>query len=105
MRAYFNYPNSKVTIHIHDGCSQIMKQSKLDRRFIRVRIDNLVTVLERIETGEINFRSEPEANDLWLDIDLQSQNYETSFVHLVHALLSDKYLPFRKSTVEFHDCV
>ena len=102
--AYFNYPNSKITFHISDLCSEVMKHRKENQRFELVELGNFIDVLSEAESGELQFASYPDRNDLWLRISLGSSNADRAFVQLFQAILAARYETFGKAHVTDHDC-
>ena len=97
LRAYLNYPNSRVSLHSEPTCSRIQQARKRGQRRVRVVPKNISTELLRFKGGEYPFASQAVTNDMWLDIDFSDPNFELAVALHIHWLLSARYK-------RFHDC-
>ncbi len=93
LKAYINYPNPHVTAHFDPGCGNIQSQQKLDQRYIRVNIRTLSEELENFRDKQYPFASNPERNDMWLEIDLDDREFELAVLDYICRLLGMHYGP------------
>lgn len=97
---YFNYPNPEISIHNDPEYPDIQKHGKHDQREINISRSNLGTVLNEFIQRNVPFDAKAEKNDLWLVIDLGTDEQETGVVHVIQAILSERYAPFGRITVK-----
>jgi hypothetical protein len=102
MYAYVNYPNPHFTIHRDPDCAQVQMHGKPGQRVVRVRPDSLEQVLADFARGRYRFAAHPEANDLWLDISLDTAEQEEGLVHVIQALVGRRYTPLAGAAVYRH---
>ena len=101
---YFNYPNSRITAHPDDGCSEISKQEKPDQRWLSVHPRNIVHILNKLDSPRTQFGSSSETNDLWISVTLNSPELDIAFAKIAHLILAAKFTPFANATFAIHDC-
>ena len=105
LMAYFNYPVSHVEIHHNPQCVTVFQQKKSNRRVIKVDGRTLANVLTQFAARQIDFGSFAPINDLWLEVSLGTLVQEESVVHVIHALLSQRYKKtFGTIVPESHQC-
>lgn len=104
MKVYLNYPNPHFTLHWHDKCPQIQKHRKEGQRVVTITPDNLATTLSRFIDREFTFASNPDENDMWLDVSLGSPRHDESIAYLIQVILGQRYTPFRSASIENHPC-
>ena len=100
--AYFNYPNSHVTIHASESCPMIQMQQKPDQRVLFITTKSLSGDLERFEIGEFRFSATSKTNDLWLSVDLGNADTERAVVARVKRILGRRYRPFETAPTHEH---
>lgn len=100
--AYFNYPNSRATLHSHRECSSVRMNEKPGQRVVVVSDKNLNTELFKFRHREYRFGSQAAVNDLWLVIDLRSIEQDEAVAREVLALLGSHYKRFRDATITRH---
>jgi hypothetical protein len=49
-----------------------------------------------------DFKSEAQLNDLWLDISLSTHEQEIGFVHIIQAILGQRYKPLGNAPINEH---
>jgi hypothetical protein len=101
-QVYVNYPNPAFSIHGDPNCASIRQMNKPEQRQINVTIDNVGGVLTQFINGDVSFASNPAKNDLWLTIDLSSDDQERGLVHVLQAILSRRYAPLGRAEVSLH---
>ena len=99
---YINYPNPHFTIHIDPQCSRIRQSRKKQQRYIEVNRENFEKQFIRLRNKEFRFAATPEYNDMWLKIDLESNEKEMPLVKEVKRVLSRHYRPFIKAPISEH---
>jgi hypothetical protein len=101
-QVYVNYPNPAFSIHGDPICASIRQMNKPDQRQINVTVDTLGSVLTQFINGDVSFASNPSKNDLWLTIDLNSEDQERGLVHVLQAILGRRYAPLVRAEVSTH---
>ena len=101
-QVYVNYPNPAFSIHGDPNCASIRQMNKPGQRQINVNVQNLGSVLTQFINGDVSFASTPANNDLWLTIELASDDQERSLVHVLQAILSNRYAPLGRVAVSEH---
>lgn len=104
MKAYINYPNPHIQIHHNDSCPMFQVQRKADQRVVPVTVQTLERVLTEFIQRQHGFSSTAATNDMWLNIDLTSEEQEEGFVYVVQALLGIRYRPFSSPSVVSVHC-
>ena len=102
LKAYINYPNPHVTIHVNAGCAAIQQQHKKDQRVVRFDIGSLSRELNRFAMKEYQFGAQAETNDMWLELNLGDNKFEKALVDYVRTLLAQHYKPFSRVKVDEH---
>ena len=102
MHVYINYPNPHFTIHKNPSCSDIKKNKKSDQRIVKVSPANLNAVLSQFINDTYKFQANPQGNDLWLEINLSTPEQEIGFVHVIQAILGERYTPLSDASIKFH---
>ena len=102
MQVYINYPNPHITIHNDSSCQQIHVHKKSGQRIVKVNLSTLKSVLSQFANDAYDFKSEAQLNDLWLDISLSTHEQEIGFVHIVQALLGQRYKPLGSAPISEH---
>ena len=102
MYVYVNYPNPHFTIHKDPNCAQVQMHGKPGQRVVRVRTGNLGKVLADFSEGRHKFAAHAEANDLWLDISLDTPEQEEGLVHVIQALVGRGYAPLADAPIKTH---
>jgi len=102
MYVYVNYPNPHFTIHRDPNCALVQAHGKAGQRLVRVGADNLDEVLADFAAWKYRFAAHRQANDLWLDISLETPEQEEHLVHVIQALLGSRYTPLANAPVYRH---
>jgi len=102
MQVYINYPNPHFTIHKNGTCQQIRMHQKIGQRIVKVSAATLKQVLQSLINDAYDFKAEPQWNDLWLDISLSTPEQEIGFVHVIQAILGQRYKPLGNAPVSIH---
>jgi len=102
MKVYINYPNPHFTIHKNASCKQIQSHQKSGQRVVSVNAVTLKKVLSAFIEDAYDFKAEAQWNDLWLDISLSTSEQEIGFVHVIQAILGQRYKPLRRAPISFH---
>ena len=102
LTGYLNYPNSQVTAHGNISCGDIRKMHKTSQRNIRIDQATFSNELQRFIREEHHFGSEPNSNDMWLEIDFGDPAFELAVFDFIHRLLGNKYKPFHDTLSTQH---
>jgi hypothetical protein len=102
INAYFNYPNSQVTVHNTASCAFVRSHKKVGQRMVIIDSGNLSEQLQRLKMREYKFASTAELNDLWLKVDLQDYDLEFAIVKHFHRQLGKYYKPLSAASIESH---
>jgi len=102
MKVYINYPNPHITIHKNASCGQIQSHQKGGQRLVKVSASTLKTVLNLLINDAYDFKAEAQRNDLWLDISLSTSEQEIGFVHVIQAILGQRYKPLSNAPISIH---
>jgi hypothetical protein len=93
IKAYFNYPNSRMRMHADPNCSDIEKSGKSAQRKINMNRESLHEKL--VEIGKLSFTSTKAQNDLWLTIDFGNLVEEEAEAKRILKRLGERYKRFR----------
>ena len=104
MKAYINYPNPRITLHWNDTCSEVQKNRKEGQRVVMLNPDTIESALGRFVNRGFSFASNPDENDMWLDISLGSPRHDEAVVYVIQSLLGRRYRPLATASVEAHTC-
>jgi hypothetical protein len=102
MHVYLTYPNTHITIHKDNTCGQIHMHHKQGQRRVSINMVALRFVLADFINEKYAFKAEKRFNDLWLEINLDTFEQELGLVHVIHAILSQRYSPFTDAPVIEH---
>lgn len=102
MKVYVCYPNPHFTIHRSASCRQIQSHRKSDQRVVNVNTATLKKVLSAFIKDAYDFKAEAQWNDLWLDISLSTPEQEIGFVHIIQAILGQRYKPLGRASISLH---
>jgi hypothetical protein len=102
MRVYINFPNPHITIHKNASCQQIQMHQKSGQSIVKVSPTTLKNVLSQFINDAYDFKSEAQWNDLWLDISLSTSDQEIGFVHIIQAILGQRYKPLGNAPIGVH---
>ncbi|MEX2161825.1 MAG: hypothetical protein WD751_07920 [Anaerolineales bacterium] len=104
MKVYINYPNPHLTIHGNLHCPDFQKQRKQGQRVLTISGANSGEMLKGFIEGRHKFAANASENDMWLDITLSTYKHSESLVFVIHELLAKKHMPFRRASIEYHNC-
>ena len=99
--AYFNYPNSRITIHHDSSCSAIRQAHKEGQRYVRIDVNTIGTELKRFNNN-YSFGSTSDNNDMWVIVDFSDQRFERELISYIKRVLGVRYKPFHASSPEVH---
>lgn len=102
MHVYLNYSNPHITIHKDSSCNQIHMHHKHGQRRLSINMVTLRFVLADFINEKYAFKAEKLFNDLWLDINLDTPEQETGVVHVIKAIIGQRYSPFSDAPVIEH---
>lgn len=102
LTVYLNYPNSLVTVHRDSLCSLIGSHQKTDQRHIHISAESISEQLMKFIKREYRFASESRLNDMWIEVDFDSDEFEVAVVKYLRRLLASKYKPFQNSHYSTH---
>jgi hypothetical protein len=102
MQVYINYPNPHFSVHKNVTCKQIHLHKKSGQRIVNISSATLKRVLKAFLKDAYDFRAAAQWNDLWLDITLSTPEQEIGIVHVIQAILGQRYKPLSKASVSIH---
>jgi hypothetical protein len=102
MQVYINYPNPHFTICQNSSCQQIHMHQKSGQRIVKVNTSTLKNILSQFVNDAFDFKSEAQLNDLRLNISLSTSEQEIGFVHIVQAILGQRYKPPGSAPISEH---
>jgi hypothetical protein len=100
IHAYLNYPNSHGTFHSDAACTLVRVHRKEGQRVLRIDPASFAAALNVLST--MPFRSEADANDLWLEIDFNDLAFERAVAEFVVRRLGARYRPLARIELEEH---
>ena len=103
LTGYLNYPNKQVTAHHDTACGEIHKMHKPDQRSARIDPSTFSLEIQQFTQDAIRFGSNPDINDMWLEIDFGDWGFELAVFDFIHRLLGRRYKPFH-DTVRIQHC-
>ena len=95
LKAYFNYPTGRTTIHRNSKCGSIQVMNKPNQRVCRIDTHSVSIELQKFNDKEYKFQSTASLNDMWLEIDFQDETFEMAVLHHIHRVLGKQYKRFR----------
>jgi len=102
LRAYFNYPTSRVTVHRDPTCPFFRRGDNPPGRKCLLNARTISTELGKFERGEYKFTSQAGYNDIWLEVVFQDDEYELALAKHIHKLLARGYKRFRDAQMRIH---
>jgi len=102
MWVYINYPNSKFTIHRDPHCPAIRMREKENQRIINIESGNVNSILHDFRNQRFKFQSKAELNDMWVEINLNSEAEELDTIKQIKQSLGSIYKPFRQADLTYH---
>ncbi len=102
LRAYLNYPNSRMSVHADPACGHIQQAHKAGQRVVRLGPGSIGVELPRFAGGEYQFAAQAAMNDMWLFLDFSDPEFELALVRHIRRLLGTRYKRFRERTIERH---
>lgn len=94
IKAYFNYPNTHITIHRDLNCGEIQKMAKTGQRLVLIDPDSVSLEPQRFFSRQYRFASVAGLNDIWLTVDFRDGDFELAVVEHVRRLVAQHYSPF-----------
>jgi hypothetical protein len=102
INVYLNYPNSAATLHQTKDCPRIQQHHSVNQRIVKINPETIQTELEKFMNGEVPFRAEASANDMWLEIDFDDLEFEIETAKFVLRQLGKRYAAFDSLTPDIH---
>ncbi len=102
IKAYFNYPNTHITVHGDLHCGEIQKMAKTGQRLVLIEPRSVSFELQRFLSKEYRFASVAGLNDIWLAVDFQDQDFELAVIEHVRRLIANHYSPFAGVRINPH---
>lgn len=102
LRIYVNYPNPRVTVHADPSCGYVRMMDKPQQRVVRIDPSTISVEIQRFIGKQYTFASQPDSNDMWLEIDFNDREFEEAVLWYVHRCLGRHYKPLRDSQIKTH---
>ena len=98
IKVYLIYPNAPhVTIHKNPTCSNIQKRQKTGQRILDINLLRMSNELIKINDKKFQtFRSDKDANDMWIYIGLNDYDYEIATLNYICRILSKRFNCFKE---------
>ena len=100
--AYFNYPNTHITLHRDPNCGYIRMHNSPDSRIFHLRPATLSDELRRFSERQVDFAAAKGINDMCLDLEFADPEFELALVRHIQKILSERYSPFGRVEVQIH---
>ncbi len=101
LKAYLNYPNSRVTIHGDLTCAEIQKTRKQGQRSIYIDRNCRDGEIARFQAAH-RFASTTLLNDIWVTVNLEDVLEEQRVLDRIVAILVGRYAPFGHAVPSRH---
>lgn len=101
LKAYLNYPNSRVTVHGVSVCEEIQKARKQGQRRVYIDRNSRGEEIERFRAAH-RFASTSLLNDMWVTVNLEDLLDEQRVLDSIVAILAARYAPFRNAMRSRH---
>ena len=95
IKAYINYPQPHVTIHHNLYCGNIQSQQKPNQRYIKINSSSLDGELKNFRVKKYRFASNPDYNDMWLEIDFHNTDFEQKVLQDICQIIGNYYRPLK----------
>lgn len=102
IRAYVNYPVSRICVHHNPDCTYFQRPDISNVRFIRINSDTISEELRAFSKRNYRFTSRAGLNDMWIEIDFSDFEFEISVLKYLERILSRFYMPFRHTDFSIH---
>jgi hypothetical protein len=102
LMAYVNYPNPRLTIHANLSCGDIQKMRKPEQRYKRIDLMSVSGELQRFQSKEYTFATNPAGNDMWLEVDFNDADFEGAVIAYVQRLIGAHYSPLARVVIDRH---
>jgi len=102
VKAYINYPDPHITLHNDVACTNIGQHHKKGQRIVQLDIASLSIELKRFKSKHYRFGSDPQTNDMLLEVDFSDQDFERAVVEYIKRLLTRHYAPFGRDDIKQH---
>ena len=99
-----NSPAKKVTLRLNPTCKLIQVHHVKGQRVLRITKENLQREYFRCANKEYRFAAEPHLNDMWILIDLGSEQAEIEAAKMFKKELGVHFKRIRETELKFHDC-
>jgi hypothetical protein len=99
---YINYPNSRFNLHGNQNCSFLSRPRKESFRLIQINLDNLNKILADFASGKHRFSSRSLNNDMWVQVDLESEEQEIGVGNTLRMLLGQHYRRLSGAQIKRH---
>jgi hypothetical protein len=100
--AYFNYPNTRITVHTNPHCSYVPGDERPPRRSRCITLSTPSRELQLFADQHYSFQARAGLNDLWLVVEFGDQVFERAVVEYIQRLLARRYSPFGKTAINSH---
>ena len=101
LKAYLNYPNSRVTVHGNSTCEEIEKTEKQGQRRVYIDRGSPESEVARFRVAH-DFASTAPLNDMWVTVDLEDLLEEQRVLDRIVAILARRYMPFGRAVPSRH---
>jgi hypothetical protein len=99
-----NYPAKKATVHLNPTCKMIQAHHVKGQRILLITKENLQREYFRCANKEYRFAAEAHLNDMWILINLGSEQAEIEAAKVFKKELGVHYKRIREAELKFHDC-
>jgi len=92
---YIDYPIPHFSVRQNETSATRFRRDTPHRRFFEINISTFSAVMTLFASGEVHFTSKAGFNDIWIDVDFDSLEFEEAVIRYVQEILGRRYKPLR----------
>ncbi len=92
---YINYPVPHFSVKSGQSSESRMRHEKAERRFFRIDPTSFSSVISQFISGHVRFAADSGLNDIWLNVDFGSPEFEEAVIQYVQEIFGRRYKPLR----------
>jgi len=102
LKAYFNYPNPRVTIHHDPDCGFIQSHQRPNQRYFYINASTMSEIIKLFTARKVRFAPMSGFNDIWLEVEFFNREFELATVRYVQYLIGRRYKPLANAPLKIH---
>lgn len=92
---YINYPTSHFSVRTNERSAGRFRRDTPNRRFFEINISTFSGVMASFASGDVQFTAKSGFDDIWIDVDFDSPEFEEAVIRYVQEILGRRYKPLR----------